>query len=227
MKIRYKGKIYNIHWLKIWDKIILKAGKKYKRSNGISWMEAEADGALRELPKCLTRYDISKRHTALKQRANPEWKKKKLKQNAEYRIRKGQYGYNEDRINLFKSLPDDIKNKHGWKSKSKWSDRQRKILEKLVEKYRKSALAIDWIKLAQDKKARGLPGQDPFPDSFTLCKYYHACKRLQDPEYIKKRRKDALDYKHNNYKEYRKNQEKRRNAIKNSVNEFLVRILNQ
>lgn len=227
MKIRYKGKIYHVQWPKRFDRIILKAAKEtYRRSDGtIRWVEAEADGLLKGLPVFLSLKNISQRNSYLKNSKKAAYKKRKIENNQKYfKIHPVPVGTPHGTVTkqrLFvEAVPDGLKKKYGWKPRSIWTKKQKELLLKLSEEYRKSKDTIDWKTLAQDKRVKKLP----FQGSFKLCKYYNSLKRKKKggKKFIKKRRAEALIYKYENYKTYRSNQEKRRIRIQNSVNEFLL-----
>lgn len=223
MRIKYKNKIYHVQWPKRYDKIILKAAKGYKRSDGtVNWKGAEADRMLKGLPVFLTLKDISQRNSHLKMSKKPGYKKKKLIANRKYqKLHPTTTEGTLKKKKLFANIvPDEIKKKYGWKPRTIWTEEQRGLLFKLSERYRKSKDTIDWKKLAEDKRVEKLP----FQDSFKLCKYYNSLKRKKKggKKFIKKRRKDALIYKYENYTTYRQKQEETRVRIKNSVNEFLL-----
>lgn len=215
MKVIYKRETYYIQWPKQFNKIIIQAAKKYKRLNKtISWKDAEADGALKGLIKNLTLRDISHRYSFLKQYEKNKKRRKKLRE-----CEKTKQLLDPKKLILFKSvIPDKTKRKFGWKSKNVWTKKQKKILDELVEIYRKSKKTIDWIKLTKDKRVEKLPYQN----SFKLCKYWNSCKFKKKPAYIKKHRANALKYKHDNYSKYRQNQDKNSKVIKQSVNTFLL-----
>lgn len=223
MKVKYKGKVFNVQWPKRFDEIILKAAKKYKRPGGtVSWAEAEADGALKGLPVFLTLRDMSQRNHYLNNCKKPGYKKKHNKRNKQYRKTHSYSaeGTASKRELYANTVPDEMKKKHGWKPRTIWNDKQRDLLLKLAEKYRKSKVTIDWKTLAQDKQVEKFPSQD----SFTLCKYYNSLKRKKEggKKFVKRRREEALNYKYENYKSYRNNQEKQRVRLKDTVNEFLL-----
>lgn len=224
MKIIYKKKTFHIHWPKEFNKIVLKAAKLYLRPGGtVDWKEAEADGVLRGLPVSLSLRDIAQRNGYLKQLKKPGFKKKRLRKNREYLKENPLVAAsgNAQKQELYAELvPEEIKKKHGWKPRSFWTVKQKELLLKLSEKYRKSKITIDWILLAQDKRVDKLPTQD----SFKLCKYYNSLKRQNKggKKYVKQRREEALRYKYENYDTYLSNQEKRRVRVKKSVNEFLL-----
>lgn len=225
MKIRYKNKVYHVQWPKKFDAIIKRAAKKYIfPPHGTDWQWAEADGELRGLPVYLTLRDISRRNSFLKRSSDPKWRKKKLKQVREYQKTHPAPSRNLIKGELYsQTIPEDLKRKHGWKPRSFWTKEQKQILLILAEKYRKSKVTIDWIKLAEDEKVKKLS----FQGSFKLCKYYNSLKRKKKggKKYIKKHRKDALKYKYEHYKAYRDGQERRRVTKQNAVNEFLLNTL--
>ena len=223
MKIRYKGKIYHVHWPKRFDLIIFKAAKRAsKRSDGtVKWMEAEADGMLNGLPVFLSLHNISQRYSFLRNSKKPEFKKRVIEKNRKYaKLPISTKGTLKKRKLFAKVLPEELKKKYGWKPRSIWTEKQKELLLKLSEEYRKSKVTIDWKKLGQDKRIEKLP----FQGSFKLCKYYNSLKRKKrgGEKYVKKRREEALNYKYENYSTYRSNQDKRRIQIQNSVNEFLL-----
>lgn len=220
MKVRYKKKIYYVQWPKRFDIIIEWAAKRYKKSCGtINWKDAEYDGALKGLPVYLNLKDISRRNSYFKFSKDPEWKNKKLKHNREYMKTHPSSGEITYREKLYsRNIPEDLKRKHGWKPRGFWKEKQKQFLLILVEKYRKSKVTIDWIKLAKDKRVKKFPVQD----SFKLCKYYNSLKRKGGKEYISKHREGALKYKYEHYKAYLEGQKRRRIARQNAVNEFLL-----
>ena len=222
MRVKYKNKTYHLHWPKKFDDIVLKVAKKYKRPGSlINWKKAEADGMLKGLPVFLTLKDLAQRASALKAYKKPGYKEKRREQNLKCLLNKPPILVLSHRQELYaKLIPEEIKRKHGWKPRTIWTEKQRALLLKLTEKYRKSEVTVDWIMLAQDKRVEKLPSQD----SFVLCKYYNSLKRKKKggKKYVKQRREDALRYKYENYDTYLSNQEKRRVRIKKAVNEFLL-----
>lgn len=224
MKVKYKNRVFFVQWPKRFDEIVLKAAKTYRCTDGtVSWKEAEADGTLKGLPVFLTLKDISIRNSYLKSSKKPRNRKKRLKRNREYAKTHSSTSAQSTaaKQKLYaEAVPEEIKRKHGWKPRSIWTEKQKQLLLVLTEKYRKSKITVDWVNLAQDKRVKKLPIQD----SFKLCKYYNSLKRKKEGGkiYIKKRRKEALIYKYNNYDTYLDHLEKRRVRIKDSVNEFLL-----
>jgi hypothetical protein len=224
MKVRYKRRIYHVQWPKRFDEIILRVAKTYRCTDGtVSWKEAEADGMLRGLPIFLNLRNISQRNAHLKSSKNPRNRRKRLKRNQEYVKTHPSTSSQSTSVKqkLYAgTVPEKIKKKYGWKPRSIWTEKQKKLLLELSEKYRKSKVTIDWIKLAKDKRIKKLP----FQGSFKLCKYYNSLKRKKKggKKFIVQRRKDALIYKYDNYDVYLDNQEKRRIRVKDSVNEFLL-----
>lgn len=224
MKIKYKNRIYHVQWPKRFDEIILNAAKTYRHTNGtVNWKEAEADGTLKGLPAFLTLRDFSHRNAYFKVSKNPRNKRKKLKRNKEYAKTHPSTSTQSTsaKQKLYaEALPEKIKRGHGWKPRTIWTEKQKELLLKLSEKYRKSKVTVGWIELAEDKRVEKLP----FQDSFKLCKYYNSLKRKKKGgrEFTAQRRKEALIYKYNNYGAYLENQEKRRVRVRDSVNEFLL-----
>ena len=222
MKVIHKKKTYNIQWPEEFDRIIIKTAKKHACPSGyIKWINADADGDLRGLPKYLTYRDLSHRFSLLKCRDNEDYKKSKKEQYDKYRkgLKSGPT-FDTRKFDLFRDIvPDDLKKKHGWKPKSLWTKKQKELLINLTKIYRKSKITIDWETLVLDPKVKKLPYQD----RFKLMKYFGQClnKKITKKQ-IKQKRADALRYKKENYKEYREGQTKRYKAIKNTINEFLL-----
>lgn len=224
MKVIYKKRTYNVQWPKHFNAIIRKAAKKHKRSDGmINWKEAEADGDLKGLPRFLTLRDISQRHSALKRFKSKKHKERKKelyeKYKKEGKIKQG-LKLDKEKFTLFRNnIPADTKEKHGWKPKTLWTNKQKEILLELVKIYRKSKVTIDWETLIDDPKIKKLPYQD----RFRLMKYYGQClKRKRTKKEIKKKRNDAIRYKYENYGNYISGQRKRYQIMKKSVNDFLI-----
>ncbi len=226
MKIKYKGRVYHLHWPERFDKIVLKAADEYMRPNGtIRWKDAEADGALIGLPVYLTLRDISQRRSTLKGKSDPVRLEKRKKSREAYakshssKYRSGPSMAKKEKL-FSEAVPDDLKKKHGWVPRTIWNDKQRELLFELAEKYRKSKHTIDWILLSWDWRLKKLPTQD----SDVLCKYYNSLKRKKKggKKLVKKKRKEALKYKYDNYDVYLKKIEERRVRVKDSVNEFLI-----
>jgi len=221
MKVLYKNKTYIVHWPKKFDDIIFKAAQKYRQPNGyVLWKKAEESGALEGLPRYLTLGDISHRYSFLKFSSTEAYQEKIKETNKKNKARGIVSKHDKNKMKLFRNtLPNEVKKKHGGSSKTIWTEKQKKILMQLTKIYRKTKLTVDWAKLITDERVNELPYQD----RFKLMKYYGVkLKRKMTDKYIDDKRKDALRYKHDNYEAYLKAQERRRNAIKNSVNEFLI-----
>jgi len=226
MKIKYKGRVYHLHWPERFDRIVLKVAEDYMRPNGtVRWKDAEADGALKGLPVYLTLRDISQRRSTLRSKSDPDWvERKKRVRDAYAKSHSKKYhsgsGIARKEALFAQFVPEDLKRKHGWVPRTIWTEGQKELLHELAEKYRKSKFTIDWITLSMDRQLKKLPTQD----STVLCKYYNSLKRKKraGKKYLEKRRKDALEYKRDHYDTYLKNLEERRVRVKESVNEFLI-----
>jgi len=221
MKVTYNGRTYQVRWPKKFDVIILKVSLEYRQPNGyVQWKKADADGALKGLPKYLTYRDLSHRFTFLQFRETKEYEKKKIEYNEKNKGKFNGSPITKIKNALFKEiLPEDLKKKHGWKPRTIWNDEQKQLLLNLVKIYRKSKLVINWETLVYDKRVNRLPYQD----RFKLMKYYgQILKRKMTKKQINKKREDSLRYKYENYDEYLKGQSRRYSTVKNSVNEFLI-----
>jgi hypothetical protein len=218
--IRIKKVPFLTKWDPAWDKIILKARKKYIRRNGnVNWKEAEAVGALKGIPVIFTRQDLSHRLSFIT----------RSKYNEDYQIehRKRSIEYNKtyfsksimNREELFRGLPMEIKLAHGYKPRNnpEWTPARIELLKTLVLWHRRSEKSINWDSLMSDPRARRLP---PYSKAH-IRSYYWSLVSREDPEVIAKRRADALDYKYRNLKKYYKSQKKRKELIRSVVNDVL------
>jgi len=105
-----------------------------------------------------------------------------------------------------------------------WTKQQINILMKLSKKYTKDE--IDWSSLMDDDRLKQLP-EKYNNDLHHLRKYYWNVVRKDrnSPEYIKKRREDALRWKNENKDQYRRNQQRRTKMIKRVVADYLLKQL--
>jgi len=219
MKVKHEGVIYNLQWPKQFDLIVKRVAKEYKSAKGyVQWKKADEEGALKGLPKHLTYRDLSHRYTFLKFRRTQKYRDRIFNQTKAQQEKK--YENSKSKLEIFRNAPENIKKKRGWKAKEIWSIEQKKILEKLAKKYRKSKITVDWGRLVNDPQIEKLPYQN----RFKLMKYYGQCiKRESNEKLLEKKREDALRYKKEHYKAYRESQRKRNKIVKKTVNEILLK----
>lgn len=229
--VMHKGKKFVLNWKPEWDLRILTTAIRFRKGcphcsrcklgcyckvGGpfINWKRAEKEGFLVGIPKSITRHDLSHRVTFLtKVRYTPLYKEKlsirsNLKKPNKSFIRKEK---------LFMSTIFPLKKNSEYKLKGFWSKIQKRTLLSLTKKYPKGKISIDWEKVISDPLCKTLP----HPDNLKSLRSYYWSTIGMSPERLKRKRKDAVRYKHEHYKEHIENQRKRRKIIKESVNEFL------
>jgi len=220
-----KNKKFILRWLPEWDRILLKVGKKYRRTykgqTCVRWQDAEADEALKGLPNASLQ-TYSHRLSELKRRQDPKKvKKRKLWARAYWEEHHLVAKDPQKRYKMIVGMDPIDKKTVGYKSRrsAEWPTERIKLLLYLVEKYRKTEITIDWNALMADPKVKLLPKYT----KAHLRSYYWSYVTKKDPAVIAKRRKQALDYKKRNYKKYLSNNNKRRALVKNIANRLLLK----
>jgi len=236
-KIIHNNVTIFIRWSKESDRRILSAGKLYghwrifHRKNGnyervwiIDWKNALESGALKNLPNVALN-KISKRHSHLKHLLNSDpiqIKKKKKQDNKKYAKKKKVKNTSFDtRITIWKNLPESIRKNFGYKPRSIWTEKQKKLLLKIASKY-KNKLSIKWVLLMQDPRVLQLPAK--YHNNLCALRKYYWCVARTDRKsrkFVRKHREDALRWKSENLERYYENQHRRINLIRKTVNTFL------
>ena len=230
----HKGKKFVLNWKPEWDLRILTTAIRFRKGcphcsrcklgryckvGGpfINWKRAEKEGFLEGIPKSITRHELSHRATFLtKVRYTPIYKKKlSIRSNL---IKKPNKSFiRKEKLFMSTVLPL-IKNSSEYKLKRTWSKAQKKTLLSLIKKYPKGKISIDWVKVVSDPLCKTLP----HPGNLKLLRsYYWSTTKVMSPQRLKRKRADAVRYKHEHYKEHIESQRKRRKIVKDSVNEFL------
>lgn len=218
-----KNKVFLLRWLPEWDLAIVSAAKKFRKGKLIDWKAAEAHGCLKGIPKTLKLRTISQRLSYLvNYKYDDNFKKIHNEQCKEYN-RTHSLKSIMNREEVFRSLPYEVKLKYNHKTRhnQEWTPERVKLLEVLTEKHRTRGNETDWDALLRDRASRKLP---PYSKS-RLQSYYWSNKVHGIPDVMKKRRKDALEYKRRNIGKYRATHKKRMSVIRKTINDMMLQKL--
>lgn len=218
--VKHKGTTFTLQWLPEWDIKLLIVSIKFRKGKIIDWKEAEECGYLDGLPSKLTRKNLSRRLSFLLNiKYDPIAREAKKEYN---KLHPAKFLKNtvKNKKNVFKNdVPLELKKSFGYNSKKIWTEKQNRDLIKLVKKYPKGKISINWKELMLD------PIIKTFPKDYNLNglrSYYWSLITKKDPDVIKSRRNSALKYKSKNYARYVESHENKRLLVKNSVNSFLL-----
>jgi hypothetical protein len=229
-------------WNEEFDNQLLNIERKYRRycqthkiggktiTYQVDWKHAEWDGALKGLP-LLPRIKYSKRLTYLRKlRKDYEgFLAKRREFNKESLARyEAKHGHKRKNVNkrreIFKTLPEEFKKRHGWKPRGCWNEKQRDLLFKIVADYQNTS--VDWISLMQDERVLKLP-EKYHKDLHALRKYYWSlkCKNNGGEEWLERKRALARKYKEANKEVFYARQSDRRQIERDIVNIHLSTIM--
>jgi hypothetical protein len=222
MPLKYvDGKKFTQRWDREWDIILLIVAHNYRSPKGIiKWKKARADGYFESFPQYLTNKDFSRRLAYLMNcKYNAKWKAKKneKQRQAVNRVSGNPRSYNR-RHEIFKSLPQNVKEKYGYKTKRIWSSEQQDLLIGMAEEYRVSEKKIDWRSFIKDERVKHLPHDN----LKKLRSYYWRILTLAtDPDALEKKRASSRQWKAEHIDRYNKNQSRQRKIIRKATNDYI------
>ena len=170
--VKKKGIRFVVKWTEEQDDLLLSldANPRYRKlcrphKQGyrkiiylVNWKLAEREGALKGLPDISVR-KLSQRLSYLKANiADPTRKRKKSKKQAKnYKKKDKKYHVPSmsKKYEIWKAIPDEIKQKYGHKPKRIWTPKQQKILLKLGKEYANTC--VDWHEVIKDSRINKLP----------------------------------------------------------------------
>lgn len=201
------------------DIILLVIAHHYRSPRGhIQWKKARADGYLDEFPETLSNKDLSRRiHHLLYQKYNKEWRTLKREEQKKNPPKPNSNSYKK-RLEIFKGLPEEVRKKHGYRTKQVWDQEQQETLIWMAEEYRVSKNKIDWQALMKDERVQSFPYQKL---ARVRSYYWRVITLASNPEALTKKRAGSLQWKKANMKKYRENQKRRQGLIREMVNEHI------
>ena len=220
-KVTINGQTVTVRWLKAWDKQILLIGRTFKKKGGfVDWKTAFEEGYFKGMP-ALKFQDYSHRFTNLKARKRPGYAEKAREYNKLHKSKQSDYGI-KIRNELFRSESlNPIRKKHECLPRELWTDEQHGILKTLILAHPRGKSQIDWEGVMTDMWLNLLPKKYQ-KNLSALRKYYHTLLRLENPNLLKKRRKEALNWRNENKSRYLKNSFRRRKKITQVTHEYLL-----
>lgn len=192
--VKFKHMRFIPRWKPEWLKTLGYIDEHYRRLDGcIDWKQAELDGLLDSLPN-ISRKDISR-----------YWSSKK-------KFRKRDHG-NAKSLS-YKTLAELNRSVLKKSYRFLWTEKQKRLLKKLVKKHRRSKLIINWQSLWND------PLRKQLPKHYTLksLRRYWDSTQWYNPE---SNARTALDWKKKHPDRYRENQRRFHRRRKKDKNKFL------
>lgn len=218
--VKYKNRTFVLRWKPEWDVRVLVAAIKYRNSYGfVSWQTARSQNCFKGLPK-LSNKDFGARLTYLiTEKYDPAGLMRKKQYNIAHPWKKQTEHTEKLKKIIFKNdVPNTLRLKNGYNPKTKWNERQRRILLKLGKKHRKTPDTIDWNEVKNDPEFKCLP----IRSLFSIRSYYW---NMISPQPNEKKRKYAISYNKRHRKNFFKNKKRSEMIIRSSVNDFLLRKL--
>ena len=215
------GNKFIVHWEPEHDIIVLVVSIRFRASNGtVQWAKARSEGYLDKIPESVSGKDLSHRlYHLLHQKYNKDFRQKVYEKSKRYASENKQRSYEcrKKRKALFDQLPDKVKLEQGYKTKRVWSQEAQELLVGLAEEYRVSEKKIDWKKLMLDQRV----SEFPYTKLSRVRSYYWQVLSKTDPDNVKQRRAYSLKWKKEHPDRVKRNDNRRKKAIKETVNEHL------